>query len=73
MCACARVRVQSLYVTAVVLVYFLMYRPIVRNMDVTIKRNRSMLLLFPGEVVHSVVAIRTAMANYAKNVRGDRG
>ena len=65
--------VQSLYVTAVVLVYFLMYRPIVRNMDVTIKRNRSMLLLFPGEVVHSVVAIRTAMANYAKNVRGDRG
>jgi hypothetical protein len=69
---CPVAPVQSLYVTGVVLVYFLMYRPIVGNMDVTIKRNRSMLLLFPGEVVNSVVAIRTAMANYAKNVRGNR-
>jgi hypothetical protein len=27
-----------------------------------------MLLLFPGEVVHSVAAIRNTMASYAKSV-----
>jgi hypothetical protein len=46
-----------------------LYLPIIRKMDVTIKRSRSMLLLFPGEVVHSVVSIRDTMAAYAKGLR----
>jgi len=62
--------VQGIYVAAVVVVYLALYRPLVHSMDVTIKRSRAMLLLFPGEVVHSVVAIRNTMAAYAKGVRG---
>jgi hypothetical protein len=57
-------------VAAVVAIYVTVYRPIIRKMDVTIKRSRSMLLLFPGDVVHSVAPIRDTMAAYAKSVSG---
>ena len=53
---------------AVAMVYVLVYRPIIAKMDATIKRSRSMLLLFPGEVVQSVAPIRYAMRDYAKSV-----
>jgi hypothetical protein len=60
--------VQGIYVAVVFVLYFTVYRPIIAKMDVTIKRSRSMLLLFPGEVVQSVVAIRNTMAAYAKGI-----
>ena len=59
---------QGLFMVAVMMVYLLVYRPIIRKMDATIKRSRSMLLLFPGEVVQSVAPIRDAMRDYAKSV-----
>ena len=59
---------QSLFMTAVVGVYVLVYRPIIRKMDSTIKRSRSMLLLFPAEVVQNVGPIRETMLQYAKGV-----
>jgi hypothetical protein len=61
--------VQGVFVAAVLVVHLGLYLPIIRKMDVTIKRSRSMLLLFPGEVVHSVVSIRDTMAAYAKGLR----
>ncbi len=67
---CKRVTLQGLFVAAVVAIYVTVYRPIIRKMDVTIKRSRSMLLLFPGDVVHSVAPIRDTMAAYAKSVSG---
>ena len=54
--------------TSVVAVYVLVYRPIIRKMDSTIKRSRSMLLLFPAEVVQTVGPIRETMLQYAKGV-----
>ena len=65
--------VQGLFVTFVAAVYVLLYRPIVRKMDVAVKRSRSMLLLFPAEVVHSVAPIRDTMAAYAKSVGQGKG
>ena len=59
---------QGVFIGAIVLLYVVIYLPIIHKMDVTIKRSRSMLLLFPGEVVHSVAAIRNTMASYAKSV-----
>ena len=53
---------------AVVMVYVLVYRPIIAKMDATIKRSRSMLLLVPGEVVQSVAPIRNTMRDYAKGL-----
>jgi hypothetical protein len=44
-----------------------------RKMDVAVKRSRSMLLLFPAEVVHSVAPIRDTMAAYAKSVGQGKG
>ena len=60
--------VQIVFICVVVVLYLVLYRPIVHNMDVTVKRSRAMLLLFPGEVVHSVAAIRLAMQAYSKSV-----
>ncbi len=59
---------QGVFVGVVFVVYFLVYSPIIHKMDVTIKRSRSMLLLFPAEVVQSVVAIRDTMGAYAKGL-----
>ena len=55
---------------AVVMVYLLVYRPIIQMMDATIKRSRSMLLLFPGEVVQCEDTIRRAMEAYANGAVG---
>ena len=49
-----------------VLCNFLVYRPLIRQLDQAMKRNRGMLLLFPEEVVHSVTAIASLMKDYAK-------
>lgn len=64
---------QGFFIAFIVLVYFMVYRPIIRKMDVTIKRSRSMLLLFPAEVVQSVAPIRNTMAAYAKAVGSRHG
>lgn len=58
---------QSLYVVLVLSSNFAVFRPIIRQLDMAMKRNRSMLLLFPEEVVHSVTAIATLMKEYAKS------
>jgi hypothetical protein len=59
---------QGLFVGAAILSYLAVYSPIIRKLDITIKRSRSMLLLFPTEVTQSVVGIRNAMASYCKSV-----
>ena len=63
---------QGVFVGVVFVVYFMVYSPFIHKMDVTIKRSRSMLLLFPAEVVQSVVtvalAIRDTMGAYAKGL-----
>ena len=48
--------------------YVVVYLPLIRKMDATIKRSRAMLLLFPSEVVHSVEGIRDVMTAYTKSL-----
>ncbi len=56
------------FVALVVLCYIIVYLPLIRKMDATIKRSRAMLLLFPSEVVHSVPGIRDVMTAYTKSL-----
>lgn len=73
-CTAARVRElalvvarQGVFVVVTVLSHMVVYRPIVRQLDQAMKRNRGMLLLFPEEVVHSVTAIFSMMREYTKS------
>jgi hypothetical protein len=56
------------FIAAVVVCYVIVYVPLIRKMDATIKRSRAMLLLFPSEVVHSVSGIRDVMTAYTKSL-----
>ncbi len=56
------------FVAVVVVCYVIIYLPLIRKMDATIKRSRAMLLLFPSEVVNSVAGIRDVMTSYSKSL-----
>ena len=58
---------QSLFVVIMLLCNIVVFRPVLRQLDMAMKRNRGMLLLFPEEVVHSVEAIAGLMKAYAKS------
>ncbi len=63
---------QGCFVAAIVVCYIIVYLPLIRKMDATIKRSRAMLLLFPSEVVNSVPSIRNVMTGMTTTAcRGD--
>ncbi len=63
-----RVCDQGVFIGALLAGYILLYLPLIKKMDTTIKRSRAMLLLFPAEVVNSVPEIREVMSDYSKAV-----
>lgn len=56
---------QSLFVVALVLVYLAVLAPLIRRMDLTLKRTRGMLLFIPDEMVQRVDAVKALMRQYA--------
>ncbi len=48
---------------ACVLVYVVVYIPLIRSLDVQIKRTRSMLLMIPADVLESIPAARKILQN----------
>ena len=64
--------VQCLFVTGVLMLYFLAFAPFIRQVDRSIKRTREMLLLFPADVIVNVPAIADLVREYAYGKRASR-
>lgn len=60
---------QAAMVIGLVLVFVLVYRPLIRRLNRDLKNARATLLMFPDEVVSSVPAIRGLMKDFARNNR----
>ena len=69
---CDYLFVQCLFVSGVLVLYFLMFAPFIRQVDRTIKRTREMLLLFPADVIVNVPAIADLVREYAYGKRASR-
>lgn len=54
-----------MFVCALLLFFITIYSPMIVSLDADMKRTRSMLLMFPSEVIHSVSAIRDLMNDVA--------
>ena len=63
---------QCLFVTGVLVLYFLAFAPFIRQVDRSIKRTREMLLLFPADVIVNVPAIADLVREYAYGKRASR-
>jgi hypothetical protein len=55
-------------ILALVVIYFFLYDPLVRNLDKEIKRTRFLLLLFPEEVAKGVPSVVAAGKKLMKNM-----
>lgn len=59
---------QILFIICIILCFLLVVIPIIHRLNLTMKRNRSMLLLFPEELIHNVPEIRGTMLDYVKTI-----
>ena len=51
---------------AVVLSYFLVFSPTIKRLNTELMNTRAAVLLFPGEVVNGIPAIRNLMRDMSK-------
>jgi hypothetical protein len=54
-----RVCSQLCFLLAILLFYWLLFRPLLTTLDATMKRSRAMLLLLPDVVIDGVDDVRT--------------
>lgn len=65
--ASTHVLLQIVFLVGVVLCFLVIVLPILHRLNLTMKRNRSMLLLFPEELVNNMPEVHKAMMDYAKS------
>ena len=59
---------QGLFAVACLVWLLVGYIPLIRRLDVKVKRSRALLLLFPDEVVLGVAAIKNLFQAYSKTI-----
>ncbi len=59
--------VQSWFIVIVAMLYAVVFSPIIRRLDLMLKRTRALLLLFPDDVVSGVAAIKRLMQEFSRS------
>lgn len=68
--ASTHILLQIVFLVGIVLCFLVIVLPIIHRLNLTMKRNRSMLLLFPEELVNNMPEIHKAMMDYANSNTG---